>query len=193
MKRVYFLLIILMSFSCKEEVVHDSLILDNISLFHLYDTSCESWLEKKFPCDSDNCFSSAAVEIVAIDTSDSTRFYVYAWSWSEHFIQNNNKDYRGNNHLLITKFTVDPTSRAKKIMEVFIADSETPIEEQLIQNGFPEKIIEQYFTGQSENIITIRLQALTKKARDKYNLYKEHVYTPETNFAIDTMPTLDTL
>ena len=88
---------------------------------------------------------------------------------------------------------MNPTTRAKKISNVFIADSEIPIEQQLVENGFPEKIIEEYFIGQSENIITIRLQALTKKAMDKYALYKEHIYTPDSNIVIDSLPIIDSI
>jgi hypothetical protein len=124
MKKGFILFIILLSFGCKEEVKHDNLVLDNMSLFHLFDTSCESWLEKKFSCETDSCFSSSAIEIVGIDTSDSSQYQIFAWSWNEQFIQKNNQDYSGNKQLLITKFTIDPTSRAKKVINVFIANPE---------------------------------------------------------------------
>jgi hypothetical protein len=192
MKKGFILFIILLSFGCKEEVKHDNLVLDNMSLFHLFDTSCESWLEKKFSCETDSCFSSSAIEIVGIDTSDSSQYQIFAWSWNEQFIQKNNQDYSGNKQLLITKFTIDPISRAKKVIKVFIANPEIPIEEQLVENGFPKTIIDQYFTNQSENIETIRIQALTKKATEKYSLYKEHTYTPDTNIVINSLP-LDSL
>lgn len=193
MKRGLILFIILLSFACKQEVKHDNLVLDNMSLFHLFDTSCESWLEKKFSCETDSCFSSSAIEIVGIDTSDSNSYQIFAWSWNEQFIQKSTQDYSGNKQLLITKFTVDPTTRAKKVLNVFIVNPEVPIEEQLLENGFPKILIEQYFTNQSENIERIRIQALTKKATDKFNLYKEHVYTPDTNIVIDSLPKLDSL
>ena len=195
MKKGFFLLIILFTLSCKEEVKHDHLVLDNLSLFQLYDTSCESWLEQKYSCSTDSCFSSAAVEIVGIDTSDSNLYQIYAWSWSEQFIQKNNQDYSGNKQLLIAKFTIDPTTRAKKVMNVFIANPEIPIEEQLTENGFPTQLIKEYFINQSNNIETIRIKALTKKATDKLNLYKENVYTPDSSIVIeiDNLPVVDSL
>lgn len=192
MKRVFFILVALLSFGCKEEIAHDKLIVENITLFHLFDTSCESWLEKKFSCESDSCFSSAAVEIVAMDTTDSLQYQIYAWSWNEHFIQKNEQDYSGNKQLLISKFTIDPTTRARKVIKAFIANPEIPLETQLVENGFPQSIIDQYFIGQSENIERIRIKALTQKATDKYNLYKEHIYTPDSTIVIDSLPIIDT-
>lgn len=193
MKKGLFLLVILFNLSCKEEIKPSYIVLDDLSLFQLYDTSCESWLEKKYSCETDSCFSSAAVEIVGIDTSDSNQYQVYAWSWNEQFIQKNNQDYSGNKKLLITKFTVDPNTRAKKITKAFIANPEIPIETQLIENGFPVELINEYFIDQSKNIETIRIQALTKKATDKFNLYKEKVYTPDSTIVIelDSVPIID--
>jgi hypothetical protein len=133
------------------------------------------------------------VEIVGVDTSDSTQYQIYAWSWNEHFIQKGTQDYSGNKQLLITKFSVDPTSRARKILNVFVANPELPIEQQLKENGFPASIIDEYFTNQSENVERIRIQALTKKATDKYSLFKEHIYTPDTTLIVDSLPIVDSL
>lgn len=195
MKKGLFLLIILFNLSCKEEIKPDNIVLDDLSLFQLYDTSCESWLEKKYACNTDSCFSSAAVEIVGMDITDSNQYIIYAWSWTEQFIQKNNQDYSGNKQLLITKFTIDPTTRAKKIIKAFIANPEIPIEAQLIENGFPLELVQLYFIDQSNNIETIRIKALTKKATDKFNLFKEKIYTPDSTIVIelDSLPIVDSL
>lgn len=193
MKNWLFLLGAILTVSCQEEKSHDTLVLENLAFFDLYDSSCESWIEQKFPCSKDSCFSSAAVEIIGIDTSDTHRYQIYAWSWSEHFMNKNGQSFSGNKKLLITRFTIDPSSRANKIIQVYIPNEELPIEEQLTTEKFPEKITDSYFTKQSESIEKVRIQALNKKAKEKYKLYLSDAYTTQTDvFTEDTISVIDT-
>lgn len=166
---------------CKEEKNNTSLVLDNLQFFSLYDSTCETWLEQKFSCNSDNCFSSSAVEIVGIDTSNIDSIKIYAWAWNEHFVQKNNKSYSGNKKLLISRFTINQSNRNLVITDVFIPHEDQPIEDQLEQQLFPENIIESYFTKQPENVERIRIQALTQKATAKYKLYMKNIYKPDTS------------
>ncbi len=193
MKNWLFLLCAILTVSCQEEKAHDTLVLENLAFFDLYDSSCESWIEQKFPCSKDSCFSSAAVEIVGIDTSDSHRYQIYAWSWSEHFMTQNKKAFSGSKKLLITRFTMNPSSRANKILQVYIPNEEQPIDEQLTLEQFPEKIIDSYFTKQAESVERIRIQALNKKATEKYKLYLSDAYATQTDvFTEDTTSVTDT-
>lgn len=167
--------------SCKEKEESTSLVLDNLQFFSLYDTTCETWLEQKFSCSTDSCFSSAAVEIVGIDTSNMDSIKVYAWAWNEHFVEKNNKSYSGNKKLLISRFTINPVNRKLLITDVFIPEEDHPLEEQLEAEKFPKSIIETYFTKQPENVEKIRIQALTQKATAKYKLYQKNIFKPDTS------------
>lgn len=180
-------------FSCKEEVSHETLITENIDFFKLYDASCESWLEQKFACATDSCFSSSAVEIVGIDTSDASRYQVYTWSWNEHFLNKDGKVYSGNKKLLITRFTIDPSTRANRIIEVYIPNEALSILDQLTELSFPEKLIDTYFTKQTENTERLRIQALTKKATDKYQLFLANAYVTQKDVYIKDSQTIDSL
>lgn len=157
-----------------------------MSLFDLYDSYCESWIEQKYPCSTDSCFSSAAVEIVGIDTSDAHQYQIYAWSWNEHFLIKNGNTFSGNKRLTISRFTIDPSTRANKILEVYIPNEELPIAEQLAEKDFPESIVEGYFIKQAESVERIRIQALTKKATDKYQLYLSKAYVSQTDVFDDS-------
>lgn len=186
MKILFILLSCFLFISCKEEIPDTNIITENLQFFSLYDATCESWIEKKYACNSENCFSSSAVEIVGIDTSNIDSVKVYAWAWSEQFVERNQQSYSGAKKLLITKFVIDASTRKKQILDVFIPNEDLPIDEQLESQEFPENIIEQYFTKQPESVERIRIQALTQKAKDKFLLYQKSIYIPDTSIVINT-------
>lgn len=187
MKNWFVLVCAFFIISCKEEQARSTLVLENMSLFDLYDSYCESWIEQKYPCSTDSCFSSAAVEIVGIDTSDAHRYLIYAWSWNEHFLIKNGNAFSGNKKLTISRFAIDPSTRANKILDVYLPNEELPIAEQLAEQGFPENLVENYFTKQAESVEKIRIQALTKKATDKYQLYLSKAYVTQTDIFGDSI------
>jgi|SRR5690554_5261560 len=159
------------SCSTKDETIDNNLVVENLKFFEKYHYHCEQWLELNNPCSQDSCMSSAAVEIVGIDTTDQQNILVYTWAWNEHFLIKDNQAYSGNKKLTIARFTLDGSSRELKISDVYTPDENAPLLEQLTEENVPQKLIQTYFAKQSSGVEKIRIQALSKKAKDKFNLY----------------------
>ena len=194
MKDILLNLALLLLIGCNSSITHQKgLVVENLKFFRFFDSECESWLESKFPCATDSCFSSSAVEIVGIDTSESSQYQIYAWAWNEHFILRSKKAYSGEKNLIIARFTVDPRSRANHITEVFLADPELPIQAQLEEQGFPSSLINTYFAHQPESTERARIKALAQKATTKYNLFLDKAYISRDDVIKDTIESSDTL
>lgn len=167
------LLSVLFIYSCssKEEVIDENLVLENLKLFEKYHYSCEQWVEQNNPCVQDSCMSSAAVEIVGVDTTDKQNIAIYAWVWNEHFLIKDSQAYSGNKKLAIGRFIIDGSSRDYKISDVYFPDPDAPLVEQLEEEKIPSILIQTYFSKQSAGVEKIRIEALSQKAKDKFNLY----------------------
>ncbi len=189
MRVLFILLFGLLLFGCTQnESSNKNLITVDLSFFEKYAPYCEIRLEQDNPCDLDSCFTSAAVEIVGIDTTEKSQTIIYAWTWVEHFIFKDSLIFSGNKTLSIAKFAMNIISRDFSVVTLFTPDEETPIAEQLREEGFPETLIKTYFVRQPESIEKIRIQALADKAKDKYNLYLQKSYHP---VPVDTLQVTD--
>ena len=178
MKNLIYISILFIIYSCSE-TPHE-LSQKEIELSKLYDVVCEKWIEQNFPCQTDSCFSSAAIEIVGIDTQDVDLYKIYAWFWNEHFISKNSKIYSGNKKLSIARFSIQPSTVAKKIDEVYIPIDTISLKEQLSKEQFPQKMVETYFLQQHNNVEQLRILALSNKSKKKFELYLKNSYqTPE--------------
>ncbi|MCO5232649.1 MAG: hypothetical protein LC105_10860 [Chitinophagales bacterium] len=177
MRKGVFVLLLTLLISCKEKTDNLShLVTQNLNFFKLYDATCEEWLEQKYPCRSDSCFSSTAVEIVAIDTLASQSYKIFAWTWVEHFLLKNGKVYSGNKKLQIARFTLNPDLKDKNILDVYIPSDTLAIREQLEAEKFPEDIVNTYFIDQPESNERMRIKALNQKSKDKFELFLKNSY-----------------
>lgn len=178
MRTAIYLICLILLGACKSEETSSTVVVDNLDYFQQFSASCEVWLENQFGCSDSNCFSSASVEIVGIDTSNPQQYKVYAWAWSQLFIKKDGQYYAGQKKLLISRFTVDAISRDHPVQKAYFPDEEQPIQEQLEQQQFPETLIDEYFTNQSEQVERLRIQSLSEKANDKFRLYLDNAYIP---------------
>lgn len=191
MKFKVFIFCCLLFCACKEEEVHTTLVTENLSFFSLFDATCENWVELRYPCATQNCFSSSAVEIVGIDTADAENYKIYAWVWNEHFVQKEGQLYAGSQKLLIASFLMDATKRKLEIKDVFTPNENLGIEDQLVENGFPEVLIEKYFVKQTAQVEKVRIQALAQKAKDKFRLYLDESYKIDSTLVIPQDSTVE--
>ncbi|MCO5232056.1 MAG: hypothetical protein M9958_12970 [Chitinophagales bacterium] len=176
MRNGILLLFVLLFVSCKEKQENGHLVTENLNFFKFYDATCEDWLEQNYPCKLDSCLSSAAVEIVAIDTLEPQSYKIYTWSWVEHFIQKNGKVYSGNKKLQIVRFTLNPQLKDNNILNVFTVVDSLPILGQLEAENFPKDIVKTYFVNQPESNERKRVEALNQKSKDKFELYLKDSY-----------------
>lgn len=187
MKNLLILLATILLISCnnKSDTLPNSLVVEDMTYFEKFHPSCEKWIEQQYPCELDSCFSSAAIEIVGIDTTDKSNLLIYAWAWNEHYLLRDDQAFSGNKQLLITKLELDATSRNYEIQKSFIPHPDSSLTQQLEESDFPSFLIKKYFTKQSQKVEEIRIQALSKKAHDKYKIYLNNNFpldhqTPDT-------------
>ncbi|MCO5248221.1 MAG: hypothetical protein M9887_04645 [Chitinophagales bacterium] len=174
MMKWLYVFVVLLIYACRETPYELSQ--HEIELSKVYDVVCEKWIEQNFACKTDSCFSSAAVEIVGIDTSDADLYQIYTWFWNEHFIVKDGITYSGNYKLSIARFSIQPSTVSKKIDQVYIPNDTLPLKEQLEAENFPKQIIHTFFLDQHSNIERIRIQALSNKSKKKYELFQRNLY-----------------
>jgi hypothetical protein len=167
--------------ACKGDSEESQIVTSNISLFEKYSPVCERWLEQNMACKKPSCFTAASVEIVGIDTSIADTQSVYAWCWVQDFKIIDQKPLQNKGDFLLARFKVLPTGRGYVVKNIFIPDPDKPLDDQLEENAFPERLMKDYFLNQKKNIELDRIRILSEKARDKYQMYLDKAYIPDAD------------
>jgi hypothetical protein len=178
MRFIFFLLIVISLSACGPEAPSVTLVTKDVRYFDLYAPACERWLEKRFACTEEDCFTAAAVEITGIDTADQDSIKVFAWAWSQNYQELDGKAYGSLGQLSAVRFLVKASGRQFDILDVFIPDQELSLNKQLEKMSFPEVLLDEYFLDQKQEVEIKRIKALSDKANAKYLMYKEHAYLP---------------
>lgn len=181
MKRNFFWCILCLLMACKGDTEEAQIVTSNISLFEKYSPVCERWLEQKYVCREQDCFTAASVEIVGIDTSVADTQAIYAWCWVQNFKIIDQKPVQNKGDFLLARFEVLPTGRGFLVERAFIPDPDKPLDDQLEESEFPESLVKEYFLNQKNNIELDRIRILSEKAREKYRMYLDNAYIPDTD------------